>query len=236
MTQFIAAIFPDKPKAVEGRSALQALHDNGDLTLYAAAVLLGLLGGPALAAFGVVAGATSGGFLDLLKAGARRDFLEEVSSELAAGKSAVIAEVSEDQGKPLDSRMEALGGVILRDPHPSFDEDGIEEQAVVQKAALAQLEAEQAGMEEANRVELRDRVAETRKDLGDASERARERMVRLGEETEARIGVLQAQTATASAETKARLERRIAETRAEHERRSAKLRRAWELAREAFES
>src|SRR6185312_14821060 len=123
MTKFVVAIFPDEAKAQEGRRALDALNQEGLLTVYAAALLVkdaqgrvsvkdrvrpgplglslgalvgglvGLLGGPAVAALGAAAGAVSGSWLDVLHLGTRGEFLDEVSRKLTAGKSAVIAEV-----------------------------------------------------------------------------------------------------------------------------------------------
>jgi hypothetical protein len=116
MTKFIVAVFPDEAKAEEGQRALTALHDQGDLTVYAAAVLVkgaddivsvrretspgplgvglgaligglvGLLGGPVVSAFGAAAGAVSGGWLDVMRLGVRGEFLQEVSGKLTSGK------------------------------------------------------------------------------------------------------------------------------------------------------
>ena len=264
MTDYIVAIFPDETRAFEGRNALGALHDRGELSLFAAAVLVkkddgtvsvrgdarpaplgigltaligglvGLLAGPAVAAFGAVAGAVSGSFLDLLQLGRRGEFLEEVSGRLAPGKSAVIAEVAEDDPSVLDRRIAELGGVVLREPRPELDDDRIEKEAATQKAVLAQLEAEQARVDEHARAELKDRVAEARNNLSHTCDRTRAMIARLDEETQARLGALQDQAARANAEFKEQIENRISEIRAEHERRAGKLRRALELAQEAL--
>jgi uncharacterized membrane protein len=156
MTKFIVVVFPDEKKAEEGIRALEALHQEGSVTVYNAAVLMkdadgntsvrhekgqgplgagvgallgglvGLVGGPVVAAFGIAAGTISGGWLDALKLGTRADFLDDVCRKLTPGKSAVLAEVTEDRIMPLDMRMDALGGVVIREPRPDFEEDRIE--------------------------------------------------------------------------------------------------------------
>ena len=51
---------------------------------------------------------------DVYTAAVEEDFLTEVSTELTASKCALLAEVDEDWVTPVDTRMEALGGVVRR--------------------------------------------------------------------------------------------------------------------------
>lgn len=259
MTKFIVVIFPDETKADEGSSALEALHTEGRVTVYHAAVLvkdadgkasvrrekgqgplaagvaalvgglIGLIGGPAVAALGAAAGAVSGGWLDALKLGTRADFLNDVCQKLTPGKSAVVAEVSEDRRTPLDMRMEAIGGVVIREQRPDMEEDRIEKEVEAEKAALVELEAEYAEAEREIRTRLDARIAETREKLKGATERALARLDDLEKETDAKVAVLEQQAARASADLKAQIERRVAEVRAEYDRRAAKLQQACEL-------
>lgn len=264
MSKFVVVVFPDGQGAERGRRALDALHDEGALTLFAAAVLIkdaegkisvegkeqpgplglglgsligglfGLLGGPAVALFGAAAGAVSGGWLDVLRLGVRGEFLEEVSSRLTAGKAALIAEVTEDRRSPLDMRMEALGGVVFREPRPDFEEDHLEKQVAAEKAALAELEAEHREGEEEIKARLNAQMFAAQAKLKEAADRANAAMKLLEEETRVKIEALDSQAARASADAKAGIERRIASARADHERRLAKLRRAWELTKDAL--
>ncbi len=58
---------------------------------------------------------TFGGILyDLASVGVGEDFLAEVGGLLQPGKTAVVAEIGEDWSMPVDIRMEAVGGVVLR--------------------------------------------------------------------------------------------------------------------------
>jgi hypothetical protein len=42
------------------------------------------------------------------------DFLADVATALTPGKYAVVADVDEDWVTPVDTRMEAVGGVVFR--------------------------------------------------------------------------------------------------------------------------
>src|SRR5258705_9549216 len=99
MTKFIVVVFPNESKAYDGTVALEALHNEGMLTVYANAVvakdangtlsvkrtettgplgtgvgalvggLVGLLGGPVGVAAGMGSGAVIGGMGDIFNAG-----------------------------------------------------------------------------------------------------------------------------------------------------------------------
>lgn len=84
--------------------------------------LLGALAGPAGAAIGAAkgaaAGAATGGVVgattDLARADTRDQAAIESRLVIGLGKSAVIADVSEDWTSPIDTRMRELGGVVYR--------------------------------------------------------------------------------------------------------------------------
>jgi len=75
--------------------------------------LIGLLGGPVGVAIGAGAGTLGGMLHDFAKVGVGEDFLDEVAHEMTPGKIAVLAEVQEEWVMPLDTRMEAAGGVVI---------------------------------------------------------------------------------------------------------------------------
>ena len=173
MSKFVVVVFPDEAKAYEGLNALKELDAEDSLTVYAGAVivkeadgtvslkerhgrrpfgaavgavlggLIGLIGGPAVAAVGAAGGALAGGWRDALNVGVDLDFLDEVSRELTPGKSAIVAEIEEDWVTPLDSRMEAAGGVVLRSWR-DLEDERIRREAERRRAELAQLQAERA--------------------------------------------------------------------------------------------
>jgi len=144
MDNMIVIVFDSEIKAYEGSKALQELQQEGSINLLAKAViardasgkvevrhtedispsgtavglltgsLIGLIGGPVGVAIGAGAGTLGGLTYDLADMGVEQDFLAEAAQSLQPGKAAVVAEVSEDWTLPLDNRMKALGGVVLR--------------------------------------------------------------------------------------------------------------------------
>src|SRR5512138_1466189 len=144
MDKIVVIGFDNELKAYEGSLALQELQNEGSINLYAKAViardaagkvtvkqegdmgpvgtavglltgsLIGVFGGPVGVAVGAGVG-TYGGFLyDLLNLGVGEDYLAEVGKSLKPGKAAVVAEAWEDWMLPVDSKMEALGGIVFR--------------------------------------------------------------------------------------------------------------------------
>jgi len=93
--------------------------------------LLGALAGPAGAAIGAAGGAGIGAAVggavgigaDLRRADTRDQATDETAFVLAAGKSAVIADVSEDSTSAIDTRMSELGGIVRRRSWTTLQDD-----------------------------------------------------------------------------------------------------------------
>jgi uncharacterized membrane protein len=93
--------------------------------------LLGVLAGPAGvaigaaggAAIGAATGAMIGGAVDLNRSDTRQEAAVEAGFVLGRGKSAVIADVSEDWTTEIDQRMQTLGGTVHRRSKSSLQAD-----------------------------------------------------------------------------------------------------------------
>lgn len=184
MSEFVVVTFPDEAKAYEGRHALQVLHDEGSLTVYATAVvrrepggsltvkesspdgpigtvlgmlvgaLVGAFGGPVGMAAGATAGTVLGGTRDLLHLGVSDDFLGETEKDISPGKYAVIAEISEDWTAPLDLSMNAIGGKVIREPLEEFVDEQFQRRADAWKRQIQRAGQERASAR-AERMEAR---------------------------------------------------------------------------------
>jgi uncharacterized membrane protein len=264
MSKFVVVTFPDERKAYEATRAIKQLHGEGSLTLYALGVvakeqdgkisvkeaadkgplgfgvgaliggLVGLLGGPVGAAIGLTAGAVVGGISDIADAGVQGDFLEAVSRKLTPGKTAIIAEVAEDWVTPLDTRMEGIGGDVMREWRSDFEDAQIEKSIKIQQAELARLEEEATRAAAERKAKLKARIDEARAKLDAAVKRAPERVQKLQQETEAKIKELEQQAVKLQGDAKAKIEQRIAAIRTDQQRRTALLKQAWELTKQAF--
>src|SRR5262249_49485100 len=106
--------------------------------------LIGILGGPAGIAVGATAGAAGGGLFDLHNLRVGEDFLDDVSKALSGRKVAVAAQVDEEWTTPVDTRMEALGGIVYRRALSAVTDSVNQEDLTAMKADLAQFKAELA--------------------------------------------------------------------------------------------
>jgi uncharacterized membrane protein len=264
MSKFVVAIFPNEAKAYEGTRAMKDLQAEGSLTLYGMAVvtkgadgkaivketadpgplgmgvgaltggLVGLIGGPAGAAVGLATGTMLGGWSDLFNLGVGTDFLDKVSRELSPGKSAVVAEVEEDWVTPVDTRMEAIGGTVLRQVRADFEDEQIRQEVNADKAELAALQAEYRQARDEHKAKVKARIDEAQAKMKAAAGRARAKRERLQRERDAKIKILQDQMAKAKAEAKAANEHRMTEFRADYDQRADKLMQAAALVDEAL--
>lgn len=263
MNKMIVTIFNDETSAYQGARALEALHNEGSLTLNAAAVvakdangrvtvkeaddqgpvgtffgltsgaLIGLLGGPIGMAVGATAGVVTGSIYDLATLGVGEDFLNEVSMNLTPGKLAVVADADEEWVTPLNTRMEALGGVVFRRARGEFIDAQLEREIAAERAELDALKAEyQRSVGEA-KAKVKAQVDAVQKRFDARRALIMERVDAFERESEAKITALEEQAAKATGEMKANLDARIAEERAKHEARVKKLGTAWQLVKEA---
>jgi uncharacterized membrane protein len=266
MDKILVVVFDSESKAYEGSLALQELQNEGSINLYAKAViardvngkmlvkqsvdmgpvgtsvglltgsLIGLLGGPLGVVIGASAGASGGLLYDLAQLGVSEDYLDEVGKSLLPGKAAVVAEVWEDWTLPVDSRMEALGGVVFRRTRIDVLDDQMEKDIAALNADLAELEVEQAQANAEAKEKLQIRIDAAKAKLQATQDIAQARLEANQRETEAKIQSLQEKVVKANGERKAKLEKRIAELSAEHKRRSEQLRQAGEHIKEAFKA
>jgi uncharacterized membrane protein/copper chaperone CopZ len=264
MSKFVVIVFDSEAKAYEGTRALKELHAEGNVTLFSEAVvtkdaagklsvkdmvdqgplgtavgglvggLVGLLGGPAGAVVGIASGMVIGSIGDLLDIGVGTDFVDKVSHTLAPGKTAVIAEVEEDWVTPLNTRIETIGGTIVREVRSDFEDEQIAKEAAARKAELQQLKAEWAQSSAEAKTKLQAQINEVKAKLGTLSSEVETRLKKLEADTSAKVASVNDQIAKAKADNKARIEKRLAEVRADHDRRAAKLKQAGELVKEAL--
>jgi uncharacterized protein YicC (UPF0701 family) len=182
----------------------------------------------------MTAGMLLGSVSDLLNIGVGTEFVDKVSRELAPGKAAVIAEIDEDWVTPLNMRMEAIGGSVVRQWRSDFEEAKIAKETAADKAELAQLKAELAQSGAEAKAKLQKRISDVKAKLDELSGQAQTKLQKLEKDTNAKISALNDQVSKATAENKARIKERLVELRADHDRRAAKLKQAGALIKEAL--
>lgn len=263
MNKMVVVVFNDERNAYEGVKTLKELHDEGSLTLYAAAVvakdstgmlkvkqaddqgplgtaigmatgsLIGLLGGPIGVAAGAAVGTATGAMYDATQVGINTDFLDEVSQHLSPGKTAVVAEIEEEWVTPLDTRMEALGGAVFRRARGEFVDAQIEREIETENAEIAKLQAEHDQAVGEAKSKLKAKVDAARTRIQARRDKLHDKISAVKHEGEAKIRLVQEQEQKAKDDAKVRLEERIAKMRAHHSARVDKLSKAWQLVKEA---
>lgn len=264
MSKFVVIVFPGEAQAYRGTRALKELHAEGSLTLYGMAVivndaegrlsikeaddagplgtgvgalvggLIGVIGGPVGVLAGMAGGTLIGSLFDLVNFGIGEDFVLKVSDELGPGKTAVVAEIVEHWTIPLDSRMDALGGTVLRTWRSDFEDEQIAKELAERQAELEELRAEYAQASAEAKAKLKAKIDQAKADLEQAEDRLEARLEAIGKEVEAKVAALEQQIAEAQADAKEKIRQRIAALRADYEIRSTKLKQAWSLTKEAL--
>ncbi len=264
MNKMLIAVFDSDAAAFEGLSALKDLHKNGDITLYASAViakdktgkievkkeadrgpvgtavglvtgsLIGLLAGPVTMAIGASAGGLTGLLFDLDDSGIGSAFLDDVSKTLTAGKTAVLADVDESWTTPVDTRLREHGGIVSRRLRADVAEDQLARESAAFEANLKALDDELKQANAENRATIQKDIDEAKKQLKATQDQVKARLDRARTEMEARVKMLQDQAKGASDRAKAQIEKRIAAARADFDVRSKKLNQAWKLTKEAL--
>jgi uncharacterized membrane protein len=264
MNKMLVAVFDSEEVAVEGLSALKGLHNDGDITVYATAVLVkdvsgkvsikqaadqgpigaglgmltgsmvGLLAGPVGLAVGASLGTLTGLIFDLNKSGIDVQFVDDVSKALSPGKAAVLADVEESWAAPVDTRVGKLGGMVFRRLRSEVVEDQLVRESAAFQAEVKQLKEEQAQARAENKAAIQAQIDEAKKKAQVMQDQAKGRIDQAQREAEAKITALQGQLKQASDRQKAKIEKRIAEVKADLGARGAKLQEAGRLAKEAL--
>lgn len=144
MSKFVVVMFPDEAKIAQAIRAIEDVHAKGSIKLYASAAiarntdgklseqqitiaglggtavaaLLGALagspGGPLAVTIAATGGAIFGSSVDITNRSDQTELVDKISRELAAGKSAVVADVAEDGVRRFEALMESIGGTVVR--------------------------------------------------------------------------------------------------------------------------
>ena len=163
-----------------------------------------------------------------------RGAFEIIAAVRLPEKSAIVAEIEETWVIPVDTRMEAIGGLVIRRPRAELiDEQRARELAAQRKeidSLKHQYELSTGAVKTGAKTKL-DALEDRFKDL---QTQTNEMLESLEREGEAKVEVLQEQARKAKDQATANLELRANELRADYQSRSRKLRKALELTKDAL--
>ena len=245
MERMLVIIFDDEKKAYEGSRALYQLDLEGSISIHGESViskntdgtltvkkadgdfpirtlggtalgsLLGLLGGPVGFGVGAAVGAFAGVMGDLWFAGVDGEFLDDVSKALKPGKYAVVADVSEEWVTPVDTHMEALGGVVHRAARSGIQQEQIAREQAAIRADIASLKAEHAKAQAQRKARLQSKIDELENKLQAKLRRDQQQREEWQREMDAKVHAVEQRAAKAKGDAKAALEARATALRAE---------------------
>jgi uncharacterized membrane protein len=263
MNKLLVVTFDNEIAADAGTHVLKDLHADGGITLYAWSViakdaqgvvtvkrsvdkddsgmavglaigsLIGLLGGPVGFAVGAVAGTAIGALRDFLVAGVGIDFIEQADADLQRGKVAVIAEIDEEWLMPVDSRMAAVGGRVLRRSRADAGDAQFDRDAHAFHAEISSITSEAAQAGGAAKIQLQEKLTAAREGLTRTMRRAQQRADELKREGDSKVHALETQIGKTKGEVSTKLHLRMATVRDEFNARTEKLEQAWSLTKEA---
>jgi len=225
-------------KDAQGNFGVKQAADAGPIGTAVGALvggLVGVIGGPVGALAGAVGGTLYGGIFDLVDLGVNEDFVWTVSKNmLDPGKAAVVAEIAETWTAPLDARMEALGGTVMRTWRADFEDEQLAKDIAWQKADLEQLQNEYAQANAETKAKLKAKLEKAKASLEKTEKQVKAKLNAIETEANAKITALEQQVKTANADAKEKIRQRIADLRAKNEIRTAKLKQAWALTKDAL--
>lgn len=265
MNKILISVFDSEEAAYEGVRALKDLHREGDVTMYASAViakddhghvairqaadrgpvgtlvgtvtggLVGLLGGPVGAAVGAYVGGTGGFMYDLFAAGFGIDVLDEVSDALTPGRAAVVADVDETWVTPVETRLGALGGTTFRRLSGEVLDEQLAREAQDARAELEELKAELHEASGEAKAKVQTAIDHQKRKLEGLVARVDTAIDEDKAVIESKLTTLRAQFDAARGRQKERIEKRITALKTAHETRKTKLQQARQLAKQALE-
>ncbi len=229
MDRMLVVVFNDETKAYQGKAALMQLQDQGNVNVYGYAVvaenadgsatikqadnsgplgslfgmsfgaLVGALFGPAGLLLGSAAGLGGGAAVDFTNLGVGQDYLDDVAKALTPGKVALVAEVDEDWTAPVDSSMEALGGVVLRRALSDVQKQVREQNVAAMKADVAQLKAEHAEAQADRKTKLQEKITQLEAKIQAQMQKLLERSQVTEKKAQARAKLMETKAAVAQA-------------------------------------
>lgn len=229
MDRMLVVVFDTETQAYEGKKALMELDAEGSIGVYADAVvmknadgtltvkeqdnygplgtllgtafgsLIGLLGGPLGFGIGLATGAVAGAAVDLNDARIGKDFIEDVNRALTISSFALVAEIDEKWTTPVDTRMEAIDGVVFRRALSDVKSTLHKEHIAAMRADLAEMKAEQAQTSSKHKAELQEKINKLDSKIQDQLQKAKEKREVAMREEEAKVEVLKAKAAAAKA-------------------------------------
>jgi uncharacterized membrane protein len=262
MNKMLVAVFDSESAAFQGLSALKDLHQSGDISLYATAVisrnekgelklksaadrgpvgtatgvlagsLIGLMGGPVGMAIGAASGYLAGLLYDVGSGGGNFQFLEEVSTALTKGKTAIVAEIDESWTVPVDTKLE--DALVFRRLRDEVLEDQLARESKAIAAEYEKLEEELIEAGEERKAQIRSALGKLREKAHAVNDQVNRKLKDTSSELDAKVNAIKEQMRDIKERRREKMEKRLDELKADYSERTEKLKKARKLISEAI--
>lgn len=266
MNKMLVAVFENENKAHEGLTTLKSLHENGDISLYASAVinkdvngrvhlktaqdkdpvgtatglftgsLIGLLGGPVGVAIGAATGSLIGLLFDEGHDSVNIEFVDEVSNAMTNGKTAIIAEIDEDWTIPVDTGLEPFNAIVFRRYRYEVVDQQLERESKAISDEFTALEEELKHVNEERKAKIKASLTRLKNKAQATNEMLNNKINDIQKELDGKVNAIQDQIKNANEKRKAKLQKRLGTIQEEYKVRVAKLKKASILINEAITS
>ena len=145
-----------------------------------------------------------------------------------------MAEIEEEWVIPVDTALEAAGGLVLRRTRAAVAQAQCDHDVAVPKSGMKELDVEASSAPGAAWATFQSQLARAKTRLDGAVHRAQNEVETLTHEADAKADSLKLQLSQAQANVKFRVEDHMKRTWSAYHARGAKRSQAWGLAREAL--
>lgn len=239
-----------------GRTEIKKTKDDGPFGTAVGLALGGLIGamvGPATvaagaaaasatvaqaAAGGMLAGSATGGFIGMFRDLWTHDVdtavLDRVSSELNLGDYCIVASVEETWTTPLDSRMNALDGIVFRKSRFAVEDETYEAEIRALNQELDELEEELRQAHQDNKASIQAKIDNVKGRIQDNNARISDKIAEWDADLEERLMAIDEQIENASEARRQKFIERREQLKANHEARKERFRQQRNVTREVL--
>ena len=253
MEKMLVVVFDNESQANDGIAALKQLDKEGSISVHAGSVikkgsdgktelvgtkeefpvravggtaigcLIGILGGPVGVFLGASSGAVLGAFCDLYSSGVNAEFVEEVTGKLTPGKYAIVADISEENVTPLDTKMASLGGQVMRTRKRYEEIDQLKGDVKSLDAEIVLLKKEWENARREHKASLQAKIDKLKEKREKRMEKGKKQLEEMDKERDIKVRNLKEKASKAHGETKAVMEARVSQINKSYEETLKKL-------------
>lgn len=264
MNKMIVTVFDSENQAAKGLEELKRLNSNGDISIYAEAVLsrneageialkqgadqgpigtaigglsgalIGMLAGPTGMMAGTIAGMYGGMFYDLDNSVVDTTYIDEISKSLEEGKTAIIIDAEEEWTAPLDAKMEEIGATVYRKNKSDIIDAQYQRESEELQAELKELNNEMKEANEDMKASIQKQIDKNKAKSEALNKKIKAKIDNNKVVRKAKLEKLKSQISETHQDNKKKLDKRMDKLKADHKNSKKKLEKAAKKLKASF--